>query len=619
MAYTEKDYKKYNWDLESLLQGKTLDALFNLWIKKNDEMVKMFPTFCDNLNNFKKWHQVDDELDKISNRLSNYISNKMSEDVSDQEYLSWEQKISMKSHEYSQKFATLSNVIIKNEKKIKSYLTDKALVKYTKAYERTLRYKPHILSEEVNKAISKISINNGAVGSVFSTLVDEDIKIPDALDKNNKPIAIPTQSKVHELLKSEDRVLRKNVWINYHKSFNNFTSTLAQLLYYNYLKLNTYAKLKNYPDYVSKTAFDDEIKVDLILNLYKYVASFKESYKNYRQIFSALLKEKLKLKDLEPWDMSVDLTKVKLEYSIEQAKKMVLDVVNIFGSEYVNITNKAFNEKWISWLPKPRKYSGAYSIGGTKGLDKYYILMNFNGSYDSVSTLIHELGHSLNSYYFTNYNPDYANTTIFTAEIPSIVNETLLSEYVINNNKNNKELVVNFITEFLANFFNTTSRQIIFSEFEYKANDLVNNSQPFTKESLKKIYHELVDKYLGVKDPKKALSEPYAFSLSTCMRIPHFYAGNFYVYKYAIGQIVAINVVNRILSKEPGFMEKYFKFLKSGTSLNPIETIKILDIDLNKKETYDQAIKFVNDKINLLKTYAPKTSVTTKKVVNKKK
>jgi oligoendopeptidase F len=232
--------------------------------------------------------------------------------------------------------------------------------------------------------------------------------------------------------------------------------------------------------------------------------------------------------------------------------------------------------------------------------------MNFNGTFDSVSTVIHELGHSLNSHYYNKYNYHYSSTTIFTAEIPSIVNETLLGEYMIKESKDPVN-VANFLVEIISNFFNTTSRQIIFSNFEFEANNLVNNSQPFTKESLKKLYLEMTDKYSGVKDFKKSNTEPYAYSLSTILRIPHFYAGNFYVYKYAVGQIVAINVVQKLLNKEPGFLDKYFEFLKSGTSKTPLETIKILGIDLKKPEPYQVAIDYIDSKVKQLNEIAKKT------------
>jgi oligoendopeptidase F len=249
-------------------------------------------------------------------------------------------------------------------------------------------------------------------------------------------------------------------------------------------------------------------------------------------------------------------------------------------------------------MPKKNKYTGAYSIGGAKGLNKFYILMNFDGTYDSVSALAHELGHSLNSVYFNKAQKVYADTTIFTAEVPSILNETLLAMYMINKHKDDKELVNNFIKEICDGFFGTTTFQIILSNFEYEANKLVNDAKPFTKESIKNIYRDMSIKYRGGK--KKELKEPYSYGISSIFRINHFYNGNFYVYKYAVGQIAAICFANKIINKEPGVLEKLFEFLKSGTSKSPLDTIKLLGIDMTKKEPYEEAINFIK---NLIKIY----------------
>jgi oligoendopeptidase F len=250
-------------------------------------------------------------------------------------------------------------------------------------------------------------------------------------------------------------------------------------------------------------------------------------------------------------------------------------------------------------MPKKNKYTGAYSIGEAKGLKKYYILLNFNSSFDSVSTLAHELGHSMNSLYFVSSQPVYADTTIFTAEIPSILNETLLGLYMIEKYKDDKELKNNFINEIVSGFFSTVSRQIIFSNFEYEANKMVNESVPFTEQSLQDLYEKMIFKYSSKTD-KKA-KKPYSYSLSTIFRISHFYAGNFYVYKYAVGQIVAICLARKIINKEKGILDKFYEFLKSGTSKSPLDTIKILGIDLQDPKIYDECFSFIEDLINQMK------------------
>lgn len=587
-----------NWDLEDLLKGNTLEYLFNSWVSINEDIIKLLPNFLSSLQNFKEWVEKNEEEEKISNRLENYISNKKNEDMSDQNIQAWEQKLDMKRNEFSQHFSGFTNMLIENEEKIKEFLQDKQLQEYHRSYDMIFSRKQHILSKEQNQLISKISINNSAVHSIFSTLTTQDIKYADALSSSKKKIPLPTMSSVFTYLKNPDRELRKNVWLNFNQAYENFSSTLTKTLYYNYLQLNTYAKLHNYKDYIESTCDSDEIEFDVIQSLYNNVLKFKSLNIKYKEKIKKILKKTLKVNKVEPWDFGMDLCKKNIKFSLEDAKSIIFDSLGIFGEEYVNNLKRAFKEKWISFFPNPNKYTGAYSIGGVKGLEKYYILMNFNGTYDSVSTLAHELGHSMNSLYFAKEQKIYVDTTIFTAEIPSILNETLLGIYMIEKYKNNKQLKNNFINEILSNFFNSVTRQIIFSNFEYEANKLVNESLPFTSETLKKIYETMIKKYST--DSKKELKKPYNLSLATIFRISHFYAGNFYVYKYAIGQIVAICVANKILSKEKGILDKFFAFLKSGTSKSPMETIKILGVDLNDPKIYNECFEFIAKLINNL-------------------
>lgn len=591
----------YGWDLEDILKGNSLDQLFDEWNKIQNEVVKQFPDFYKSLNNFKKWIKTNEKLEIISNRLSNYISNNYQEDLSNPKWISYIQKLQVKANEYSVKLSSYDNVVLKNEKLIRNYLIDNSLREYQRSFDLIFKTKKHILSDIEEKLLSKVSITNGAADSTFSTLTDNDIKFNDAINSKGKKIPIKTVADVSKLLKSNDRAVRRSTWINFNLAYHQFESTLTQTLYYNYLTLNTYAKLRNYKDYIDAAADADEIKEDLILHIYKMVETFKFSEDKYVKKIKALLKKQLGLKKLEPWDKTVDLSKKQVKVTIEQTKKIILESLSPLGDEYISNVKKAFDEHWISWLPKPGKQTGAYSIGGTKGLDKYYISMNFDGTLRSVSTIAHELGHSMHSLYFNKKQKVYADCAIFYAEIASIVNETLLSLYLLDKYKNNKIMQRMILDELIHNFFATTTRQIIFSNFEYVANQYVNESKPFTKESLKELYIQMIKKYEGLtKQSEKKLRGivPYTYSLSTIFRISHFYVGNFYVYKYAIGQIVAIYVASRIYGKDKNMLNKYFEFLSSGSSKSPLETIKLLDVDLYNDKLYIESKKFIDKMIN---------------------
>ncbi|MBO6021673.1 hypothetical protein J6P59_06235 [bacterium] len=224
-------------------------------------------------------------------------------------------------------------------------------------------------------------------------------------------------------------------------------------------------------------------------------------------------------------------------------------------------------------------------MGGINGLNKYYISMNFDGTMRSLETVIHELGHSVNSYYINKNQKIYNDEKIFYAEISSITNETLLSYYLIDKYKKRPKNKLFVLDSLIKNFFNTTSRQIVFSEFEYIMNMKVNHNEAFTTESVESTYFDLMTKYLDVNPKDKDLYSNdiyYRFSLLTPYRVSHFYAGNFYVYKYAIGQLGAIINAKRIHDKDDKQLARLYTFLESGTSKSPLETVKLLGIDLSK-------------------------------------
>lgn len=595
--------KKYEWDLEDLLKNKSVDELFNEWVAKQKEVLKLYPSFYKTLANFRKWMKLDDELEVIENRLDNYVGNKLNEDLISNQWLGLAQKINIVSNQISSQMSDYENIVIRNKKLIQSYLTKPDLKKYQKAFDDTFKLEPHILSPEVEKALSKISLATGGIGHVFSTLTDSDLKFASVKNKDGKLIEIKTVSDVTRYLKSTDRVLRKNVWISFHSAYDKISNTLAQTLYYTYLKFNSYAKLRNFKDYVDASTFSDEISEEFILNLYKNVEGFKEIHTLYKQQINRLLAKQLKLKKLEPWDGSMDLIAKPINVTIEDTKKIVLEALKPLGEEYLSHIRTAFNERWISWLPKENKLTGAYSIGGIKGLDKFYILMNFDGTMNSVETITHELGHSMNSYYSSKAQEVYVDTRIFYAEIASIATETLLILYLLDKYKKDQKMVNFYLKRLFDNFFASTTRQIEFSNFEYEANKMINNMEPFTADTAKKLYLSMLQKYEKLskqKAVKFTKKEPYKFYLSTILRIPHFYAGNFYVYKYAIGQICGLIVAYKIYNGDKDMLNNFIKFLSSGCSLSPLDTIKLLGIDLNDKKPYQQVREIA---LNLLKKF----------------
>ncbi|MGL4948341.1 MAG: oligoendopeptidase F [Mycoplasma sp.] len=589
---------KLEWDLEDLLNGETIEVLYDKWLSQINLQVEAYPTIFDSFELFYKWILKGEALVELSNRLSNYISNNRNYDMIDPKWIGWSQKLSNEANRFGTVIADYENRILENEEKVKSYLTNPKIKNYQRSFESVFRYAPHILSPIEEKLLAKLSNAEGGVDEMYETLTTSDIKYEDAIDSKNKKHPITTMSDAFVLLKSKDRDLRKSVWLNFHKSFYGIRNTLTQSLYYNFLELNTSSEIRNHEDYVASCCFSDEIETSLIPHIYEQVKSYKGINEKYSKHRSKLLKQIINTDTLEPWDSNLDLCHKEVKFEVEEAKEIILESLKPMGKEYLSIVQKAFNENWISWMPKENKYTGAYSIGGTKGLNKFYILMNYDNTLSSVNTLIHELGHSLNSYFYSKNQTVYSSVSIFAAEVASITNEMLLNYYLLEKYKNDDEMKVMILDELISGFFATTSRQIVFSNFEFEIVQKIKKSDPVTYESIEELYKNLICEYLHISKPEKFNKFPNRYSLVTPLRISHFYAGNFYVYKYSIGQIVGCIVAHRIINNKPGAVENLMKFLSSGTSLSPIDTIKILGIDLYEEAPWKEAKDIIDEFIN---------------------
>ena len=590
---------KYDWDLEDILKGKSIEDLYKKWLKKINDLIDNYDDQLKSIDNFINYKNLEQEYTKITNRLYNYISNNLNEDSTNKQWISWNQKLAFDIHPLLMKTSNEENIILKNKKKVKDFLKDDRLKEYRRGYELLFKKSKRILSEKEEMILTRLSKLSGSYEEIYSSVVDSTIKFDNVLDSKNKVYKITSTAKAFELLKSNDRTLRKNVWIEFNSKYYDNRYILTQTLFYNYLELNEYAKIRKYSNYIESVCDSDEVDLKFVSLIYKGVISYANEYKNFYSIRNKLISYTYGLNKLNPWDKSLDVVKVKNKYSIEEIQSTLLNAFKIFGNEYTSVLQKAFDERWISWLPKPNKHSGAYSIGGTKGLDKYYISMNYDSTISSLFTAAHELGHSLHSYFFNKSQKIHCSCSIFYAEIASITNELLLSYYLLDKSKNNKEKLF-ILDEIITNFFATTTRQVIFSNFEYEMIDRLTNNQPITCEVIFQSYNNLINKYTNSNKKVNINKKMDYIGLSTILRIDHFYVGNFYVYKYAIGQICALIISNKIWNNDKQALNNYFKFLKSGSSLSPLETIKLLDIDFNDNNIWNECKTILE---NLIKKY----------------
>ena len=294
-------------------------------------------------------------------------------------------------------------------------------------------------------------------------------------------------------------------------------------------------------------------------------------------------KKALGLKYLHCYDLYTPMVMdVNFEFTPEEAQDLVIRALQPLGDEYIKIIKKAFAERWIDWFPSQGKYSGGYSSGTYDS--NPYILLNWQGSLDSVYTLIHELGHSVHTYFSTQKQPYlYSGYSIFLAEIASTTNENLLTDYLLNN-ETDPERRRYIINHYLNGFKATMFRQTQFAKFEHLIHQAEQQGIPLTAEYLNQEYLRINHEFYGpniISDTEISLE---------WMRIPHFYF-NYYVYQYATGFSAATSFAKKILKSDQQAIKNYLDFLKSGSSDYPIETLAAAGLDMTKAEPIEQALE----------------------------
>ena len=370
--------------------------------------------------------------------------------------------------------------------------------------------------------------------------------------------------------------------------YDKYKNTFASTLYGGIKSEIFYAKIRKYESALKASLFQDDISTDVYNNLIAAVNENLDTLNKYVDIKKKLLG----LDEIHMYDLYVPLTdKFDMEIPYEKAKDIILEALKPLGEEYLSIIKKAFDEGWIDVYENEGKQGGAYSWGSYDS--NPYILMSYKDDLNSLFTLIHELGHSLHSYYSRNNQPYlYSSYKIFVAEVASTLNELLLINYLLENS-NSKEERIYLLNYYLEQFRTTVYRQTMFAEFEKITHEKVENKEPLTADEFTAIYYDLNKKYYG----KSAIVDNQ-IGLEWA-RIPHFYS-NFYVYKYATGFSAASALSQQILNEGQSAVDRYLEFLKSGGSEYPLTQLKNAGVDMEKKEAVDKALEVFSSLVEKL-------------------
>ena len=581
----EEISNEYKWDLEAIYKNK---EEFEDELKKIEQEIDKIDKYKDILmessSNLLECLELDTNISRRLSKAHTYANCYFDSDTGNASYQEMLGKVNNLYQKYSEKISFIEPSILKCDyNTIQKYMEESPKLK---SYERNLkeiyRFKKYILSDNEEKIISNLEKALDSSSTTYESLTDTDMTYGNIIDENGESVEL-TDSNYNKYIKSNDRRVRKEAFDELYRVYSNFKNTICSTIKGNIEANTSIAKIRGYNSAIEASLFSDNIDVSVYNNLIDTVSNNLSSLFKYYD----LKKKILGLDEMHLYDTYVSIINEKpREYTFDEAKELVKKALSVLGDKYINDLNNAFTEKWIDIYNNKGKRGGAYSGGS---YDTYpYVLLNFEGTLNDVSTLAHELGHSMHSYY-SRLNNSYqdSNYKIFVAEVASTVNELLLSKYLLKNTSDKREKLI-ILNNLLDLFKATIFRQTMFAEFEKNIYEKHEKGEILTAELLCNDYYELNKKYFGnsvyVDDEIKYEWE----------RIPHFYY-YFYVYKYATGLSAACYIVNGILSGSKDALDNYLKFLTLGGSMDPLDELKVAGIDMTKPDSILSAIHMFDE------------------------
>ena len=451
---------------------------------------------------------------------------------------------------------------------------------YRKQIEEIRRRKAHCLSAEMEKLLAMTAEMSQTPADTFSILSNADLVLPEVEDENGEKVRL-TSGRYGQFIQSADRRVRKDAFEAMYSTYKQFLNTFASLYNGNVKQQIFQAKARKYASTLEAAVDANHVSPDVYKNLIETVSQNLDKMHRY----VSLRKKCLGTEDLHMYDiytpMIPDMAKT---ISFEEAKETVLKALAPLGEDYVAKVKEGFENRWIDVYENQGKRSGAYSAGAY-GCHPY-VLLNYNGTLDDVFTLAHEMGHAMHSYYSNETQPYiYAEYKIFVAEVASTCNEALLIHYLMEQSKKagDRKKTMYLINYFLEQFRTTLFRQTMFAEFEKITHGLQEQGETLTADRLCEIYYDLNKLYFG---EEICVDQEIAMEWA---RIPHFYTP-FYVYQYATGFSAAIALSKQILEKGASAVEQYKKFLKGGSSMYPLELLKMAGVDMEQKAPVQDAL-----------------------------
>ncbi|WP_343338240.1 Oligoendopeptidase F, plasmid [Terrisporobacter petrolearius] len=580
---------KFKWTIDEMYPNEgAIEKDIHKVKELIDEVKKYKGTLADSEENLYKALNISEQASRILQNLYVYTHMKSHEDTRINKNQGNATKTDMLSTEISMATSYMvPEIIAMDSKTLEDYLKNEKLSHYKKHVDEILRLKPHTLNEREEELLAAVSDLSGVPENIYDMLSFADLQFPEIENEKGEKVKV-THENFSLFLKNKDQRVRKDAFDAMYSVYGQYKNTFASTLYGGIKSEIFYAKTRKYESALQGSLFQDDVSVEVYDNL---IAAVHENLDTLNK-YTGLKKKFLGLDKINMYDLYVPLTEnfdMKIPY--EKAQEIILEALKPLGEEYLENVKKAFGEGWVDVYGNDGKQGGAYSWGSYDS--KSYILLSYKDDLNSLFTLIHEMGHSMHSYYSKNNQPYlYSGYKIFVAEVASTLNELLLINYLLKNAKSKEEKVY-LLNYYLEQFRTTVYRQTMFAEFEKICHGKVEGGEPLTSEEFTNIYYDLNKKYYG---ESCEVNEQIGLEWA---RIPHFFS-NFYVYKYATGFSAASALSKQILEEGENAVERYKEFLKSGGSDFPLNQLRKAGVDMERKESVDKALHVFKDLVDEL-------------------
>ena len=581
--------EKYKWNLELIYKS------FEDWQKNFDEIQSKI----ENLKNYSgrlgegsktllSFIKDDEAVSLELNKLYAYANMKSHEDLRENKPMELAGLAENLIVKYSSAVAFFEPEILSLSSE---YINDcikneHELTRYEFFFRKLLREKEHILSHELEILMANVGELTSVPENAFTLLTDADLKFPDIKDEDGNLTEL-TEERWYRFSRSKNRDVRRDAFLGIYGTYEKYKNSIAAL-YSGSVKGDVfYSRTRKYKNSLDMALFGENVPEDV----YNHVVETAKNYspKLMHRLIS-LRKKILGLDEFHFYDLNAPISnEPEAEIKFDEAVDIALKALEPLGDEYITDFKNGISERWIDIYENKGKRKGAYSWGsyGTKP----YVLLNYDGTLHDVFTLVHEMGHSMHSYYSRKFQPQvYSEYTILLAEVASTTNEALLLEYLLKNSdsiENKKWLLSYYYDMVRATFF----RQAMFADFEKQTHSHVENGGILTPDYLNNLWRELNSQCYG---SEMKIDDELCVEWA---RIPHFYSA-FYVYKYSTGFTAANAFASSILNHEDGAVERYLKFLQSGGSDYSLNILRRAGVDLTSPEPFERTMKFFEQRLN---------------------